>query len=186
MRGLRGVRLRPDVAIASRDSLVPVERPRESTPASFEELLCAFEDKVYLERRLSNCQVVMRAVGDVRQGQLLMLILVDERLVPFIMQLRCDSPATSALMTQLTVDRRLTIHAPYFRLFQDGTSGIRVINGRLVELGASNAICWVCLRETQPLLACGRCSRAKYCSEQCQRCDYDDMLHKQECRRVNL
>ena len=95
---------------------------------------------------------------------------------------------SKTLARKLEVGRRIIVRQPYFRK-GSRENFIRVDDPRqqlvIVEDGFPS--CWVCHRtnskDGKPLLQCGRCKRAKYCSETCQRYDWGEMQHKVECQK---
>lgn len=140
-----------------------------------DELVSACEDKVFHGREL---RVVLVCAPRKRTG--LHCIVEDGRRAAIVVALY-DAP--DELAAQLVVGVVVTIRDPYCRICQDQSLQVRVDWPResvSVE-STSLAICWTCLRADRELMCCGRCARAMYCSEECQRKDWKIFGHKTCC-----
>lgn len=140
-----------------------------------DELVSACEDKVFHGREL---RVVLVCAPRQRTG--LHCIVEDGRRAAIVVALY-DAP--DELVAQLVVGAVISIRDPYCRICQDQSLQVRVDWPResvSVE-SAALTICWACLRADRALKCCGRCARAMYCSEECQRKDWNAFGHKAYC-----
>jgi TPR repeat protein len=143
-----------------------------------QELLAAREDKVYEE-----CALTLLVVSLPIRCRGFAVLAEDARRDCVRLAVYNASLADQALWVPGRVVR---IRNPYVRLAADDATTIRVdFPTETVTLDENVVrLCWICLvveSSAKRLQACSKCSRAMYCSRECQREDWINNGHKESC-----
>ena len=172
------VHVRPTTA-SHKKKVTTIVATVEST---FEEMLAEADDKVYPERFVW-CTIV--AVPEPETSVSHLFVAEDTRGVSFNLNVY-DAPA-DVVQRLSVVGTRCRVLAPYFRTSRDNLFQLRVewrSDVCLVEVEDRTVPfhCWTCLGPLKSGKTCGGCKRAVYCSQQCQKYDWKELLHKDECK----
>ncbi|KJE95218.1 hypothetical protein CAOG_05693 [Capsaspora owczarzaki ATCC 30864] len=167
-----------------RQTTTPASVSEKVTPAETLPLSPIQIDEMFLpcvERLYHNRVVECVIVGSGFRVISVSFIVEDSSRAPAIFNIYNLSMEQERL---LVPGRVIKIISPLARVPQSGPMCIRVDDPQHhLIIGDHIPLCWFCLKQQEPSLlkACGRCKQAKYCSETCQRSDWQTNDHKFLC-----
>jgi hypothetical protein len=152
--------------------------PSTLEPIYLEEMIAADLDKVYHGRKTRECMVICCPAGI--EARNVVIRECSGELVSVAVYNADDS-----ILSKLVVGQVVTILEPYYRLTTSGTRNLRVDNPQVdIVFGVKREVCWLCLCSDKRLNLCSKCRVAKYCHVDCQKKDWNQLGHKQECMHL--
>ncbi|XP_004346395.2 hypothetical protein CAOG_05722 [Capsaspora owczarzaki ATCC 30864] len=146
------------------------------SPIQIDEMFLPCVERLY-HNRVVECVIV----GSGFRVTPISYIVEDSSRAPAILSIYNLSAAQERL---LVPGRVIKIISPLARVPQSGPICIRVDDPQhRLFIGDHIPLCWFCLKQQEAslLMTCGRCKQAKYCSETCQRSDWQQNGHKFLC-----
>ncbi|KJE98266.1 hypothetical protein CAOG_08256 [Capsaspora owczarzaki ATCC 30864] len=146
------------------------------SPIQIDEMFLPCVERLY-HNRVLECVIV----GSGLRATSISYIVEDSSRAPAVLSIYNLSAAQERL---LVPGRVIKITSPLARVVPSDSMRIRVDDPQHhLIIGDHIPLCWFCLKQQEASLlkACGRCKQAKYCSETCQRSDWQTNDHEFLC-----